>query len=212
MRLMIFVLGIFLSGCAAKKLAVNNADSLISYQVTKRLPLYSEQKEKLDKDIEAFLIKSKLVASDMLPVIDSLNLSSVENLPNQYNKFESFYSKLAFDFAELMSSHLATLDKKQQKDFFETLDDENRKLLNKEKEDRVDDIEDRFDTFLGSVNGPQKQLIREYSDYFHCRAKERLDRRITLHEKFREIFKTESSPAYKKTLSLKLSSPIKKIH
>lgn len=193
MKLTIFFLCAFLYGCAAKKLVVDNADSLISYQVTKRLPLYSAQKDKLEKDIESFLAKSKPIASEVLPVIDELNLNSVDKLPQQYNKFESFYLKLAQDFAGLMSRHLAILDKKQQKEFFETLDDENRNLLKKEKEDRIDDVEERFENFLGSVNGPQKQLIRDYADYFHLRAKERLDRRISLHKEFREIFKTDAS-------------------
>lgn len=194
MKLTIFFLCVFLYGCAAKKLAVDNADSLISYQVTRRVPLYSGQKDKLEKDIEAFLEKAKPVAHEILPVIDELDLNSDEKLPAQYNKFEAFYSKLALDFAGLMAKHLSTLDKKQQKDFFATLDDENRTLLKKEKEDRIDDIEDRFKNFLGSINGPQKQLIREYEEYFHSRAKQRLDRRIALHKEFREIFKTDLSP------------------
>lgn len=201
MKLTIFFLCLFLYGCAAKKLAVDNADSLITYQVTKRVPLYSGQKEKLEKDIDAFLVKAKPVANDILPVIDEIDLNTADKLPAQYNKFESFYSKLALDFAGLMAKHLSTLDKKQQKDFFANLDDENRTLLKKEKEDRIDDVEERFKSFLGSINGPQKQLIREYEDYFHSRAKQRLDRRIALHKEFREIFKTDvSSESKEKSL------------
>lgn len=180
-------------GCGAQKMAVENADSLIKYQVTKRLPLYSSQKDQLSKDIDKLLIDSKPMAQEIIPVLDDLDLNSSDSLDAQYPKLEKFYKNIAKNFSGLMSKYMAMLDQKQQKDFFETLDDENREILKKEKEDRIDHVEDRFEMFLGSVNSKQKQLIRDYSDYFEARAKKRLKERIELHSSFRNIYAQDIS-------------------
>ncbi len=189
----LFLIAVLTYSCAAKKMAVENADTLITYQVTKRLPLYSAQKEQLTKDIDKFLNETKPKAQDMLPVIDDIDLKDPAKLDPQYAKFESFYKVLSKDFSALMSKYLAKLDGKQQKDLFETLDDENRELLKREKEERIDGIEDRFETFLGSINSKQKQLVREYADYFHARSKLRLDRRVKLHKELKSIYNQDVS-------------------
>lgn len=200
MKLFHLLLIVVLSyGCAAKKMAVENADTLISYQVNKRLPLYSAQKDELSKDIDKFLNETKPKAQDILPVIDDLNLKDPSKLDANYAKIESFYKGLSKDFSSLLSKYLAKLDIKQQKDLFETLDDENREILKKEKEKRIDGIEDRFETFLGSINSPQKQLVREYADYFHDRAKSRLDRRVKLHDKLKAIYNQDVSESSRRT-------------
>ena len=193
MRIFILLLFLLLQACTARKLLVENADTLLGHQITKRLPLYSKQKENLNKDIDQFLNKSKPVAQEVLPIIDEIDLQSPEKMEGQYNKLESFYIGLTENFTALLSRYMALLDKKQQKEFFETLDDENRELLKMEKEKRLDKIEDRFELFFGSMKNPQKQLLREYSDYFHTRAKERLERRVKLHQELRTIYDQDLS-------------------
>lgn len=190
---LLFLIALLSYSCAGKKLAVENADTLISYQVNKRLSLYSAQKDELSKDIDKFLNETKPKAQDILPIIDDLNLKDPSKLDANYAKVEGFYIVLARDFSSMISKYLAKLDTKQQKDLFETLDDENREILKKEKEARIDSIEDRFETFLGSINSKQKQLVREYSDYFQERAKARLDRRVKLHEKLKGIYNQDVS-------------------
>lgn len=194
MRITLIFLLMFLGhGCGAKKLAIDNADTLISHQVNKRLPLYSAQKDQLAKDIDRFLNKEKAVAQEILPVIDDIDLEKPEKIESQYMKLEGFFVRVSNDFTAFMSTYMAKLDQKQQKDLFKILDDENREILKKEKEARIDTIEDRFKMFMGSINSKQKQIIRDYSDYFQSRAKERLSRRVKLHDKFRAIYTHDSS-------------------
>lgn len=184
---------ILFTGCAAKQLAVENADSLISHQITKRVPLYSKQKDLLKKDIDQFLNDSKPLAQEILPVIDDIDLKNDEAVAEKYKKLESYFMDISGKFSAMMATHIAKLDSKQQKDFFNVLDDENRELLKREKEDRIDSIEERFEMFFGSIKGKQKQLIRENADYFHQRAKAKLDRRVKLHQEFRNIFEGDLS-------------------
>lgn len=192
MKIMLLSLLCFLlTSCAAKKFAIDNADTLISHQINKRLPLYSKQKEELSKDIDKFLNDSKPLAQEIIPVVDEIDLKDEAKLEGQYQKLESYFMDISKKFSAMMSGHLAKLDKKQQKDFFETLDDENRQLLKREKGDRIDSIEERFEMFFGSITSQQKQLIVEYSDYFHERARQKLDRRVKLHQEFRQIFSQE---------------------
>lgn len=194
MRVTLLFIILFLGyGCAAKKMAVENADTLINYQIGKRLPLYADQKTQLNRDIDTFLNKEKPVAQEIIPVIDDINLKHPEKIESQYKKLEDFFIRLSNDFTVLLSKYMAKLDYKQQKELFATLDDENREILKKEKEARIDGVEDKFRAFMGSINGNQKQIIREYADYFQDRAKERLNRRIKLHESLKLTYNKDLS-------------------
>jgi hypothetical protein len=182
-----------LSGCGMKKLAVENADGLIYYQVGKRLPLYSEQKDDLGKDIDQFLNAKKNTANDVIAVINELDIKSEDKVEKHYKKLEAVYIETIRDFSNLLAKYIARLDKKQQKEFFEYLDDENREIVKRKKAQTIDKIEERAKMLLGSVNDKQKQLIREYEGYFHQRNKERVDRRIKFHTKLRSLFKEDLS-------------------
>lgn len=194
------MIGIFGHGCAAKKLALENADTLIEYQITKRLPLYSTQKDELAKDVDSILNSTKSKVQEILPIIDELDFKNEEHFKDQYQKLEGFYRLRAKDFSVLTAKYLAKLDSKQQKKLFEKLDDENRDILEKEKEDRIDSVEDRFKSFLGSINSQQKQIVREYADYFHLRAKNRLDGRIKLHQDLKAVYNQDISESSKASL------------
>ncbi len=193
-----FVLCFLCYGCGMQELALDNADKLLSYQITRRLPLYSDQKKLLNKDIVSFLNQEKTVAQDLLPVIDQIDVTAPEKLGGTYQKLEGFYAIIARDFSGLIATQMARLDQKQQEEMFETLEDENRKFLKKEKEDRMDDIEESFTRAFGSITGPQKQLVRTYKDYFHSRARQRLDRRIKLQQELKIIFKEDRSQESRK--------------
>jgi hypothetical protein len=185
---------LLLPGCAAKKFAVKNADHLLTYQITRRVPLYSKQKAELTRDVENFLNNTKPEAQEMLPLIDEVNLEKSAQVEAQYRKFETYYQSLAKKFSTVVAKHMAKLDEKQQKDFFNNLDDENREILKKEKEKQIDQIEERLEMILGSISGEQKQIIRDYSDYYRTRSKERLDRRLALHQSFKTIYQQDLSP------------------
>jgi hypothetical protein len=192
---LVFIFTFILSGCGMKKLAVENADNLLYYQITRRIPLYSEQKDQLKKDLNAFLNKSKPKAQDILPVIDQIDINQNSKFESQYEKLEGFYLNIAGDFSDLISMHLSQLDHKQQKDFFDTLDDENSNIRKREKKQTIKKIEERIETILGSISGKQKVIIREFENYFYVRNKMRFERRTKLQEEFREIYKQDISPS-----------------
>jgi F0F1-type ATP synthase delta subunit len=184
---------LFIYSCGIQRLAIDHADNLLTYQVTRKIPLYSEQKKKLEADLEKFLNRSKVSVSDILPALDTIELKGTEEVDRLYPKIEAFYMNLATNFSQLLSVYMAELDSKQQKEMFEEIDDENRDLLKKEKEDRLDELEDRFKNFFGMITGPQKQLLIKNADYFQERAKKRLDRRVKLLEKLKEIYRQDQS-------------------
>ncbi|WPU63847.1 hypothetical protein [Peredibacter starrii] len=187
-------------GCAAKKLAVDNADTLLGHQVTKRLPLYTAQKNELGEDIDQFLNKQKPVAQEIVPVIDDMKLESEAKLEEHYKKLEGFYRKIAKDFSALMAKYMAKLDDKQQKDFFDEVESENRQIAKKDKEERVEEVQERLEKFLGTISSDQKQVIAHYGDYFMEQTKKRVERRRELHQKFKSIYAQDIAPTARKDL------------
>lgn len=189
--------------CAAKKLVVNNADTLLEHQITKRLPLYSKQKQVLSKDVTQFLKDQKPRAREVLPVIDKINISSPDEIDDHYQVLAKNYDQIALDFARLLSKHMATLDSKQQKDFFDTLAQENRELKKKDPEERIEKTQDRFENFFGTINEKQKQKLTDLNDHFEERNKERIKRRIKLHADFQRIYKNDLSSESRQDLFVK---------
>lgn len=195
MRLTTLVLSAFLlAGCAAKKLAVSNADTLLENQIEKRLPLYDAQKTALAKDVDKFLNDQKPFAREAIPLITDVELD-VSQVDGQYEKLKTLYNKLALNFSRLMSKYMAPLDEKQQKDFSRLLKEENHKLSRSKTDERMEKLYDRFELMFGSVSSEQKKILESYKDYFWERHKLRVKRREKLHDRFDEIFKIDLSEA-----------------
>ena len=111
-------------GCTAKKLVVQNADTLLQIQIKKHLPLYSTQNKRLEKDIHQFLNQQKSYVKEAVPIFANLDLNS-KKVNEQYDALNEVYFKLALNFSKLMGSYMAMLDKKQQSEFKENLKEEN---------------------------------------------------------------------------------------
>lgn len=189
--------------CAAKKIVVNNADTLLEHQITKRLPLYSKQKQVLSEDVSQFLKDQKPRAREVLPIIDKIDVNKPDDIDDHYKVLARNYDQIALDFSRLLSKHMAKLDSKQQKDFFDTLAQENRELKKKDPEERTEKIHERFENFFGSINEKQKQKITDLSEHFEERNKQRILRRIELHAKFQKIFQNDLSSGSRQDLFVK---------
>lgn len=191
MKVLLLLMSILLGyGCAAKKLAINNADTLITYQITRHVPLETPQKKVLTEDVVSFLNGSKPLAKDLIKVLKQIDLKDPKKVVTHYARLEKDYLKLATDFSAILAPALAGLDKEQQKDFFQQLKKENEKIKKGQK-DRDERISDRFKHFFGSINPSQEVLLREYKSYFIERSELRLQRRIQLQKSFKEIYLQE---------------------
>jgi len=173
-------------------MVAQNADIFVQAQIQKRLPLYSEQKEKLDKDVNKFLNEQKAFAREAIPVITSLELD-VSKVDQKYDYLNSLYQKLALNFAKLMSKYMAPLDDKQQKDFEKTLKIENQALSRSSAESRLEKVTDRFETLFGFISEKQQKILAAQKNYFAERHKVRVSRREKLHDRFMEIYKMDVS-------------------
>lgn len=201
MRISFFTLAVlFGGGCTGGKLAVSNADRLLEYQVLKRIPLYSQQKISLSKDIDRFLNETKPMALEAVPVLDEINIEKKLSHEKQFYQLEAFYKRLVLDFSTVLSKYIALLDKKQQKDFLENLEFENLKMARKKAEDHFEEAKDRFIKFFGSITEQQKTLLLSFREYFHQRAEARLERRKQLHKDFFNIYAQDISYDSRKIL------------
>lgn len=184
----LFLLNFFLIGCAAKKLAIENADTLIAHQVQKKIPLSSIQRKLFDKDLTKFLNDTKPMFQEMLPAIDGIDLKKIESLGQTYPKFELFFKNLFQNFSFLLSNYMAKLDEKQQKEFFETMEEDHKEILKKSDAKHLTKLQERFEVFLGELTKEQIAILKEYTSYFELRTKLRIKNRKMLHEEFRKIY------------------------
>lgn len=198
--LMLLLLSCLLFACGPKKLAVKNADTLIVHQITKRVPLYSAQKDELAKDVDRFLVNKKPMVQEIVPIIDELDFKDSGRLESQYQTLETHYRKIAQDFSALMAKYLSKLDAKQQKEFISNLEDENKKIAVKVKRNPMSDIESRFKLFFDSISDSQKKLLNTYKDYFKARNELRLQNRLKLQEQIRGLTSEELSAESKQKM------------
>lgn len=185
--LILYVFMLFLAACGAQKLAVDYADTLLTHQISKRIPMDSKRKQELSKDVDKLLSELKPTAKELIPVIEQIEIDK-NKVPLQYKKLENYYLKIANRFSLLIAKYMARLDVKQQKDFFENLEDENKKIAKKDKGEMLENLEDRIEHFIGPLSGPQKNILKDYGDYFYSRNSERLESRKKLHQNFKPVF------------------------
>jgi hypothetical protein len=193
MKMLVWALMLFLGfGCAAKKMAVTNADFLLEAQIEKRLPLYAEQKEKLSKDVDLFLNQQKDFAKEVIPHITDIELD-VKKVDPQYQHLKEIYKKLSLAFAKLMSKYMAILDEKQQKDFLRVLKEENHQMGRVKSNEQMTKLYDRLEILFGSLTEKQRTILRDHKTYLFERHQLRLERREKLHQRFREIYQMDLS-------------------
>lgn len=187
-------------GCAAKKLAIDNADTLITYQIGKDLPLNSAQKDKLQKQVKTFLKDLRPMAYQMEDVLKKFDPKKLETVEPTYQDLEKQYLFITKNFSQLLAQSMAMLDKDQQKKYLEIQADKTLKLKKNKPSDRVSRHKKRLEQFLGKINNQQQEFLLSYNDYSEKRFHKRIERREKLQEIFKEIFKRSSDQSVKEQL------------
>lgn len=196
--LMMMAMSLFLlQACAAKKLAVEHADTFIESSVQKRLPLYSGQKKELSKEVDDFLEKNKETGRKLLPLVDQIDLNDPSKLDGLYNEFVSYYQMIATGFSRILAKHLAELDGTQQKKMFETLSSENKKLEKKTPAQRAEAMESKAEQLIGTLTTGQEKFFSDNASYFHEKAMAKLERRKILQARLKEILGQDISSSSK---------------
>ncbi|MGE3611043.1 MAG: hypothetical protein AB7I27_15740 [Bacteriovoracaceae bacterium] len=192
--LLISFLSFFTGSCNTDRVVVSNADKILEYQILKRVPLYSEQKIALSKDIDVYLNHTRPIANQVIPILDELKENNnYAQIEFQYHRLEHFYKDLAISFSALISKYLARLDKKQQKEFIENLEYENSRQSRKNAKDHLHEAEERFIKFFGPIHEKQKIILISFQDHFNQRALEKLNKKEKITNHIKEIYAEELS-------------------
>jgi hypothetical protein len=184
----IFLTTFTLSGCGAQKLIVMNADYLLVHQIEKRLPLDSNQKKDLSKDIDKLLNEQKPNAKKLILFVDDLT-PEIEDVNKNYNYMEATYKKVAIDFSSILSKYLAQFNQKQQKEYENLFIKDQNKMRELSQEERIEKACDRFELFFGSLTESQKSFFKD--EDFRMKYFSYLKRRDDLQEKIMTIFKED---------------------
>jgi hypothetical protein len=190
--LLTITLSFFLTACATQKFVARNADFILERQVAKRIPLTTEQRTVLERDIKRFLNSEKEQLKKAIPLIQKIQ-NDPEQMSFLYQDFSNIYKAIAHDFSKMVCDHLIELDKNQQKEFFSILAKENSEISRKESKVNLELIEARFEDLAGEISKEQKSIINSYSSYFEERQKVRLENRKRLATRLEEIYALELS-------------------
>lgn len=176
------------AGCGFKKLAIENADTIITYQVAKRLPLRADQKKELKQEIVRLLEKKKPLAREIIQLVSTVDLKNEKLVDSYYQKIEEHYLNLAREFSQLLSAQLSRLNERQQNELFENLEDENRDMLKKDPKEQLQEAHQRFHILFGTITESQIEIFRRHADYMVARKRARVERRQGLVRRWREIY------------------------
>jgi hypothetical protein len=194
--LLLIFITLFLS-CTGQTLIVRNADTILEYQIKKRLPLNNRQKEKLSTDIDIFLNNEKKIVAEILPVIDQIDIGRPDEIDTHFKKLIGFFRRMSNDFSHIMARYMVQLDSNQQKEFFANMEEENLKYKTKTQRARREGVEDKMENLLGDLNKEQKAIMKSYDPYYEKISEIKLQRRIELHNGFKEILNRSQSASEK---------------
>lgn len=182
---------LLISSCAAKKLAVRQADNLIQYQIEKKIPLYTAQKEKLGRDIDKILLELKPEIKKLIPLLKEMPIESPEKVEGHYVIVDQIYQRIETDFTALLATHISSLDKKQQRDFLKTMENDTKEIEDRSETRKKETFERNLKMLLGSVTEKQKDILKSYDAYFQKRATSRINGRKNLETNIAKIFEAE---------------------
>ncbi len=174
-------------------MAVKYADTYIELQVEKRLPLYHAQKEALSKDIDKFLNGHKQMARQIIPILEEADLEKPSSLDEQSPKIQKVYLEIASHFSKILAHHMAAFDEKQKKNFLQKMREENDEMFQKGRKDRMEKVESRAKSFLGSLTNDQEKILKDNRKIFDQQIVTRSEKRSKLHSNFKTILEQEIS-------------------
>lgn len=198
-KLLLLPLIVLLQACAFKSAAVGQLDTFIEYQTASRLDLYLHQKQQLEKDVNTLLTQQQKSLSEVKQLLNAIDLKNEAELKSQWDQITLLYHRVALAYAQIFSKYLASLDGNQQKSFFAKMKEENQEIKQKNRERSVENLSERVEYFLGSINNKQREVLKQHLTLLNQRAKARLKRRELLHKNFKKILEqkqtTESARA-----------------
>lgn len=185
----------WVSGCAFKTLGISQLDNLIEFQTSSRLDLYHHQKKTLETQITGLLQDEQRRSTKARELLNAVSFDDLSGLPKIWSELTAEYHRIALAYARILAHHLAELDPKQQRHFFEKMHKENEEVEERLKDDSLERYEERVEFFLGSVTPAQRQLLRQELPRLKERSRQRLARREALHAKLKTILRElRSSP------------------
>jgi hypothetical protein len=194
MRIFILIMSLFfLYSCAAKKFAVRHADTYITHSIEKKLPLNKQQEKLLAKDVDHFLMQKKIVAQEMMPLIDKIDPEKPTLFDEIYDSFLGSYRSIAKDFSGILAKYIVDLNPSQQKVFFRRLSEDLDSKKEKDSQERLSDMTRKIEKLVGPLSKDQEKFLNDHSSYFQKKGMLQIKRKEQLHQRLNSIL-TQDSP------------------
>ena len=176
-----------LQGCALQGYLASQVDVFMEVRLQSHLDLYYQQKKKLSQDIDLWLNKQKAYLPEAQSLITSVNPAKPQETESAILAFKQLYQRSAYEFNQLFSRYLSRLDEKQRKHFFHKQHEDNHSLKEQIGKMDLEKLVERVEFFSGSVTSIQTPLLKDFLPDWIKRSQLRLERRVTLHKKLKEI-------------------------
>lgn len=184
---------LLLSSCSFYGVIGKNIDYILSDKIAEMLDLYYQQEKELDKDIKNFLNQEKSLFKDIREILVDVKKeissgnTSQEKLLLIANNLQIVYVKAGKKVIPILAKYYALLDQEQLKTVFKQWDKENKKIKKRLKKSSISDHKRRFKKLFGEINKSQKAVIKKHQALFLSRNKQRLDRRLKVQAKLKEL-------------------------
>ena len=182
-----------MQACSFYGVIGKNIDYIISDKLADMLDLYYRQEQELDKDVKHFLNTEKELFKEIRSILADVQtaIKSGKTTEKKFveiaNQLEMTYLKAGKTFVPLLSKYYAVLDKDRVKTVYEQWEKENKKIKKRLKKKSISDHKRRFKTLFGEMNETQKKIIKKHQGLFISRNQKRLDRRLEVQGKLREL-------------------------
>ena len=188
MKFLPFVLCLLLlKGCALQGYLAGQVDVFMEMKLQSHLDLYYQQKKKLSQDIDLWLNIQKRYLPEARSLITSVNPAKTHEIPGAILAFNRIYQRSAHEFNQLFSRYLSQLDENQRKHFFQKQHEDNQSLKKQIGKMDLEKLHERVEFFSGTVTSTQTPLLKDFLPDWIKRSQQRLERRLTLHQKLEEI-------------------------
>lgn len=178
---------LLLQGCALQGYLAGQVDVFMEMRLQSHLDLYYQQKKKLSLDIDIWLNKQKTYLPEARSFLLAVNPAKPQEIPAAIHAFNLLYQRSAHEFNQLFSGYLSQLDEQQRKHFFHKQHQDNQALKEQIGKMDLEKLKERVEFFSGSLTLEQTPLLKDFLPDWIKRSKQRLERRITLHKKLKEI-------------------------
>lgn len=192
--LSLILFSIIISSCSMTGIFVGKLDYYVAKKTSSRLNLYLKQEDKLHIDIEKLFDSAKpevKIIQSLINTFPKKELRISQTFLSEFiNQFKIPFKGLIKKSTILLAQYLTAMSVNQQKLFLADLAKKNKKASRSlKKNNYFENVSDRFEMLLGSLNSKQKLVIKKYRYTYKRWQQKKLKVNLFFESQLKQAFK-----------------------